>query len=304
MPSNIILSENQSYSSSASNTPYNPWSFSLQPPLSITYIPGDAIPSNIDVTGTITDYPSIYGNAYTNYYVKVIQINPYIINSNNLQVVQLSGDVADAIGDGYELTDEASLNITNTFAFINLSVLPIGEHLTKVRFQVFGKTATDEFVLLDIVNYGVVVNVIGPEFIGLTPNQLNFSHVLAATLPATQEIQLQVTGTFNVTVFGLINLSGASLTLVANENGTKTYTGTGSQTITVGLDIDIDDEPIGSYTHTALFSNAYPTFLAVLNVDVYVFETAGLQINPIELIRDVCCGIGSRQVFLLAFLYH
>ena len=115
------------------------WSFNPQSPIVINYVQGGVIPSTINIATTIKNYVGLMGDEYPEYFVKGLQNNP-IVNNASFNLVALSGDIGDAVGDGYELT-EANLEVTNTINFQNLSIAPIGTLITTLLFVVYGKPA-------------------------------------------------------------------------------------------------------------------------------------------------------------------
>src|SRR5690606_25545594 len=124
-------------SNTSSKPPQTGWLFDPPSPIEIISFIGEANPSDITIETTIKDYILALGNGtYTDFYVKLIKVHP-VINGIRVPLLDVTGPIAEATGDGYHLSQiNLEVDTVLDFEFTNI---PGGYHETQLLFQVMGK---------------------------------------------------------------------------------------------------------------------------------------------------------------------
>lgn len=294
---NIQLSASPQFNVNvASKPPQTGWLFDPPTELTIINFIGQGNPSSVVVDTTIKDYILALGNGtYDNFYVK-LTVNHPIINGNTAQWLTVTGDIAAATGDGYELT-QANLNVDTNLAF-NVTNIPRGFTETRLDFKVYGKRPGGQMVLLETINYRVYLRRLNVGEIYLQPSGiLEFSYVIGSGLPAGKTKSLFCIGAFTASVGDHIALSGSgTFSLVSDIDGVKTYSGSGSQTITFTLEssIDTEDDTNPWYATEAAFTTSSGGAYGV-PIRVYVYENNVRTVVPSYLEFFAIKGVREAQ---------
>lgn len=280
MAVNLTLAEVQEYSSTSNNSAqFLEWSFDPQPVLTVNYFQGNTIPSDIDIATIIKDYIALEPtDDYSNFYIKSSIVFPFV-NNQTQQVLALSGEIADAADPGYEITNEASLEVTNTIEFTGLASLLPGVYNVAIVFKAFKKhSVTDELVFIEGISFKIKVNIVAQNGIIASPESMHFDHIAEEDLPAAQDLEVECYNPFTVTVKDIFDLTGTGLTLSSTSEGYKTYSGSNTTTISVALNEDVEDYDIGYHPFVLAFAVGNIHYLVPLSVQVW--ETAELLLTP------------------------
>ena len=282
MPYNINLDPTQSYSESTSNDlPYVDWDFSPGETITITHVAGQPNPDPLDVAIIIKDFLAIDPSDDNSYHVRVFQ-------SANMPYV-LSGELSTAMTAdpiiGYQLTS-SNLEVVSTINFQDMSILSEGWHNSGVEINVHKKPASSSgpWTFVEEKFLRIKINVINSQSILVLPEALNFSHVLGEALPASQNIEVTVPGTFFIRAYTPFVLSGGNITVVSSTALQTTYSGSGAQTLTVSLTASVEPLTVGAYEMSLdYYINTYPNNSGSVGLNLFVFEENAIFVNPEQL---------------------
>ncbi|MFD2824819.1 hypothetical protein ACFS5M_14140 [Lacinutrix iliipiscaria] len=283
MAYNIELhSEPEFSSSSVSRPPSADWEFSPSPPYTMNYEIGDADPSNFEIDTIIHDYITSYADSdYVSFKIKTSSL--VTLGGEAYEgLMELEGEIQDAQPTGYVLSEE-NLEVTNEVAFTNLFLALPGLYNFKIGFLVYGVLEDDSEELLDTKIYFFRLLISGEtpsESVVLSPESLNFEHIVGESLPASQTFNISATGTFIIGVVDRFALSGGNLVFQETVDGISKYQGSDSQTVNITLAITIELEPIGYYTGFAYGYNAAISEWLPLDLYVQLYETSTALLTP------------------------
>ena len=243
MSYNIPLSNTPQFSSVAGKpASYNGWSFAPTSVLEVINFIGSGNPSDIDVSTIIKKYRKVLAiPATTKIFIKVEVKHP-LINGIETPWLTVTGDIADATGDGYELLND-NHSVTTTLSIDSTSI-PQGTSSSIVKFKVYTKATGGLLTFEEEKNYYVKLIRLNTSDINIVPSDLiEFHHEIGSVLPSGESRTVNTGSDFTVTVDPHISLSSdGDLSFDFEENGKKTYSGSQSQTVTFTLQNTIETE--------------------------------------------------------------
>lgn len=296
MPYNLTFSGSPQFSPTTNNQPnVQDWAFSPISPIQVNHVIGEALPSDIDITCAIKDY--VTESAFigedivfdTNYefYVKhsVTQINP---QQNVPQMISLSGNINDATGDGF-LLSQSNLQQVVTVSFQNLQIVPEGNYGNIIAFRVFKKNlTTSQIVLHDVRFFQINITVANGDPFMIVPDRLTFVYVGGSGTDAPQSLEITATGAFTIYVKSYITLSGGNLVdagivdyWLPGPGTTRKYTGTNSQTVAIDANNLLEDFDQGYYNSQLKYDNGI--LFQDVDIQTIVFDSDETTITPSNL---------------------
>src|SRR5690606_11026204 len=216
---NIQLSASPSFNSNpASKPPQTGWVFAPPTPIEVISFIGQSNPSDIDIETTIKNYILALGNGtYSDFYVKFIKVDP-VINGIHVPLMEVTGEIPDATGDGYHLS-QVNLDV-NTILDFDLTNIPAGYFRTDLLIQVMGNIEEFFFQQVELVRFIVNVRRLNYNDISITPlGPVEIDYLLGGAIPPGVERNVYVNGAFTVEVGDHIALSGGNLVLDSDVDG-------------------------------------------------------------------------------------
>lgn len=289
MPYNIVLDSNQQFSSGPSSSArVNDWIFDPAPTLQLTYVIADSTPADVDIDTIIKNYLraldlSVYSE---------IKVYALVNFNGSVSWFALSGEIQSASPGGYELEDEADLEVTNTLSYQNLNQLNIGVYNATISFVVTATTThASAPELIEQVSYNIQLNVIDGNTINVTPEVLNYSFLRDGDLPTAQDLDVVTDSTWTLTADKKITVSGTGLTDLSTATQTIVQ-GTGNKTISIGFAAALNDV-VGQTFNTQIhfsnvdgFSDAVQVTLNIFESETFIFEPPTLSFFAIQNLQE------------------
>lgn len=282
MPYNIVLDPDQSYSPSSNNNPnLQDWAFNPSP-ISVSHSIGEAAPASIVVSTTIRDYLAEDLSGDFIYYIKN-RVGVPVTNEQVPDLISLSGVISSATGDGYMLST-TNTNVDVTLSFINMQVVPPGQYVIPIIFEVYRKDINDIVSIFGFRSFNVTINVFDGIPFSVTPENLTLVYVKGSGGSANQNLVITATGAFTVLVKPYITLSGGNLVDggLTSAGDFREYTGLDSQTIVASANTLLESYAQGFYNELAFFTATDVNFNPIL-LRTIVFDTDEAVIVPEQL---------------------
>lgn len=277
MPLDIIIDDNQSYSSGNNTTSFQDWGFNPEIPIEVLHIMQNAIPSDFDWNIQIKDFITSHGEDYTDFYVKYSFLN----SGFSQQVVSLTGDIITdtdtSPNSGYHLTS-ANLNTTINVQFLNyVSLLGAAEYTVYIKLDVWGDNGT----FLEIVESKIMaltIKVVNPQQLYIDPEQLTYNYTNGEALPAGQTISIYSLTDFYIKIKDCFTLTGIGIVNTNNVDGFNIYECSGEVDFTLSLNANVNNEDFGTTTYPMIIWNE--TNSQITGVTLNFYEELFLELDP------------------------
>ena len=280
---NLIVKENRDFSSIAgAELPAQNWSFNPESPLNVVSFVGESI-DPIDIPINIKNYIDALGTeTYDEFYVQ-ISIGWYWPGISTEWFV-LSGELPDAAGDGYLLTEE-NLAVNTTVTFQNLSLLPEGNGFALVYHKVFGKLSSGQLVQVDQEVYTIALYRLGYFDVKIEPSYHEIIHIIGDDLPAAVDLDIYCNTDFTISIAQHAELSGGNLIFQYELGGFKTYNGNGTQTIQATLLESVEDLGVTEPMHAIniAMSAHGGDYIDSSALRVFQYDSLGFEVDPLAL---------------------
>lgn len=272
MPLDIIIADEQDYSTGNPINPIQEWQFSPDSPIIINHIIGDSGPNTLNLDIIIKDYLELFSDQYSDYYIQTATIT-----SPGTNYFSFSGDIYNAPGSGYLLTSN-NLETSMSIDVVNLNLLETETYQSIIYFIVKGVNDAGILETIDQVKIKIILNIIEEEDIYFSPQNLIFNHAIDNSLPTSKTINVLSGDEFEFKIKDCFNVTSPQITATNNVNGDNIYTISGSTTLTITPNIAIEDEAIGVNNYAMYFSNQFTTEQG--NITLNLFDEPFIEIDP------------------------
>ena len=288
MPLDIIIAEEQNWSTGTNTPAIEDWSFSPDIPIETNYFMGDTSPSDISLSVTIRDYLTQFGDDYPEYYLK-----PFVIDAPTGSFNTFTGDVPEATGDGY-LLSALNLDTTITIGFQNLNLASEGTVSSELLLNLNGKDAAGNVIFIESKSIFVKTNIINLNNIFVTPQTIPFGHVLNETLPAAKPFNVYCNSVYVLRVDEAFTITSPAITNTSNLSGTNIYTASGNGEFNIVPNSLINNKPIGINNYQIKISKTGD--IKYVDIPFNLFEEHFIEYSPSSLEYFAIKEIEEAQV--------
>lgn len=257
--------------------------------ITLSWTQGDATPNPIDITTVIKNYETdLRFRFFSAFEVEVIS---NLGTGNGLVSPWFVAEINN--GTTYVL-DTNPLEVTTVVSFLNFALLDGGSYNTSLVYRVTGlDSRTGERGIAEERTLDITLNVDGAGTQFSNPKRLDYTLIRTEGLPATQELFVNVLGSYTISANKRFSINGEGLTDESTANFVIKRA-QGPQTFTIGLTSEAANLPDGNTSNAIAVKSTGDGLL--IPVGIFVAEDNTVSVVPAAFNFEATIGVSEAPV--------